>query len=243
MLKFIYPLIFACIFYLGIIIQIPNPVPVQQPVSPTSTPIVTNDELIKAYNDISTQVIENSKSTIELAKWLIGSAIAIILGAGGGIIYLVNQSRLAQDAATRSATTANESKVIIEAANEKIQAALIELKGTKDGIESLKKQMKYLLPQQIGQIVKWVDIQNHNMKLYSQNGSDQVIARTSLLEYSRDTDPIIRLECIRLFRYAIENNHVEVISDEVTQRLRDISSTDVEILVRTEADTTLKLIK
>lgn len=216
------------------IAQQPSPVPTQgSPTSssPTSQPpaissTLTYEEVLTLYGNFSTEIAKSSQNTINLA-----TAIFIALLGLGAIVtaivaYIATQVHSANSAANKSEAAANkaaieatESRNKLELLQSQIKQSTEELHQAKNDLDALSREIKNMLPEDINQIEIIASIDRYELKLFSTDEDERNMALETLIEFSKDENPVIKSKCIDIFRTVFEYPLPDVDTQPVKERV------------------------
>ncbi len=235
-----------------------------QPLTPTMTPTptatpkpVTYSDLLETYKS----VLETSRNvTSSLQNLLIASGI---LGLFSGAFLLQRNHKnleeiraLSDDAKTQLLDRKQEIETLrieVDTFRAEVEMRVKQADGLKQSLEQLQGQVKEQtqfvdsvdrkaqsanreIQLRLPRLESWAEVDTYAMKLFSSDRRQHQNARSKLLQYSLDNDPIVRRECIRVFGVMPEYPDLFDLTDQgILDRLRQMSVKDKERGVRLEA--------
>jgi len=195
------------------------------------------------------QMLAVYKEVLETSKWIMTAILGALTASGVGALYLFQHGL---KGIGEVQAKANELKSELEA-NRKQSEEL--RKSNEDLMKKLEKQAEEtrVLREQaksaerdIGHIVPRLetlaDVDTYAMRLFSADSETSRVARRTLIELSKDNDPVVRRECVRVFGAmpSYPGCFVDPQDHFILSRLREMALTDPERGVQLEARLTLK---
>lgn len=218
--------------------------PLQPTPIPTATPPPTAlgfDQALTTYKEIAIEVIKSAERVLDIIKWIIAGIFSLIGVAGGAILYISRTAGQARDSAARSAKAAEDSKVQVERLGTQLQDTLHQVQ------EEVSKEAASLLMdirRVVPRLETLANIDTYAMRLLSTDIKISQAAKRTLIELSKDDDPVARRECVRVF--GAMPDYPECFADlqdpAIISRLQEMAQKDPERGVQLEARRTLQKI-
>ena len=208
--------------------------------SPTPAVLITYDQALKTYGDISAQVIGTADRVLEIMKWVVAGIFSILTVAGGAIVYISRSVQQAKDSSSQSALAAEESKTSVNELNRQVQSTLALIQTAESDIRGVREQTE-LLHRDLGRtaqrLVALADVDTYALRFYSTSEEISRNARNALVELSKDDDPVTRFKCIQVFGLIAKHCSLAPNGQPdpmIIRRLQELA-TDPESLVRVVA--------
>jgi len=229
-------------------------------VSPTPTTVpsppgaLTYGEALKTYENVATEAIKAAERVLEIAKWLIGSIIALLGIAGSLIAYLVNKAQTASELAKEAKTAATEASQSARISAERVEtlsgrvvslgeAVQITVGKAQAQLEALNTELertKKLAERDrmaLRRSLELIQIDEHGMAVFGDDAERKWKSKIALIEMSRRSDPIVRWRCVRIF------GALEGYDEAVFRRLEEIAESDSDRGVKREAAEAMERLK
>lgn len=215
-------------------IALPSPV-----ASPQAT--LSYEQVLTLYGNFSTEIAKSAQNTVTLVQWVIAiiAGISAIITTVAGFMY--RQANRAQVAAKHSAEQAQKSQTKIEQLQVQIEDTLKKLKDAEHNLEALRQEVKYLLPN-LEVLDTIIELEARRVRLFSDSDIDRNVARDTLIEYSKDDNPIIRRMCASIFGSLSQYRNLDIVGSTIRDRLLELRDKDVSQGVRYEAKLALELL-
>jgi len=222
---------------------VPSPLPTSTPAATPST--LGYDQALVTYKEIATEVIKSAERVLDITKWIVAGIFSLIGVAGGAILYISRTAGQARDSAARSAQAAEDSKVQVEKVESRIQDTLAQIQAFQADVEGIRKQLESLrqdLSLAIPRLATLATVDDYAMKLFSADSKISRVARRALIELSKDEDPVVRRECVRVFGAMPDYPEcfVDLQDPAIISRLQEMAQKDREHGVQLEAKRTLR---
>ncbi len=222
-----------------------------QTASPFPSPspqLLTYDQALTTYSNISTEVMKSVDRVLELTKWIIAGIFSIIGLSGTAILYISRTTGQARDSSISSAKAAEESKKHIEKVEEQVRDTLNQFQTTQADIVQVKRQTDMLqrdLSRAAYRLTTLADVDSYSMRLFNTNDEIRKAAIKSLIELSKDGDSIIRYKSIRAFSMMCEfpDYSVDKLDPVIVKILEELAQNDSEAIVRLEANRIISMFK
>jgi hypothetical protein len=216
--------------------------------TPTATPSPVTlgyDQALTTYKEISTEVIKSAERVLDITKWIVAGIFSLIGVAGGAILYISQAARQAKDSAARSATSAEDSRIRLENMEKQIQESLAQFQVFRKELENLKGQAKSSkrdVERVILQIETLANVATYGVRIFSADRHTNQIAKRTLIELSKDDNPVVRRECVRVFGTMPDYPEcfVDIQDPLIISQLQEMALNDRERGVQLEARRTLK---
>lgn len=125
--------------------------------------------------------------------------------------------------------------------NEELQDRLAAQSKEMDDIRRQAKLANRDIQAKIPRLEKLAEVDTAAMQMFSATRHEQQSARSKLLQYIQDNDPVVRRECIRVFGAMPEYPELFDLQDHgILDRLRDLAGKDKQRGVQIEAKEALK---
>lgn len=227
--------------------------------TPTPTPqSVSYPEMLSAYKEVlgtTESVMESSQKSLEsYLKWTT-IIFGILTAAGVGGLWLIGrsigemQAKANEVGAELESTCAlneelrrliSEQEQSIQEHKSKVESLGAGLAQVEERIINLKKQAALALrdlDRVVPRLETLADVDTYAMRLFSTDSDVSRTARRALIELSKDDDPVVRRECIRVFGAMPDfpECFVDLQDPKVVRQLQMIAQTDPERGVQLEA--------
>ena len=230
--------------------QTPTSTPAPSPTSttPTATPspaALDYDQALTTYKEIATEVMRSAERILDLTKWVVAGIFSLIGVAGGAILYIARTAGQAKDSAARSAQAAEDSRVQLEKLEVQVQDALAQFRVYREELEIIKKQARSAqreVEQVVPRLETLANVDTYAMRLFGTNSKISQVAKRTLVELSRDDDPVVRRACVRVFGAMPDYPEcfIDLQDPLIISRLREMALKDPERGVQLEARRTLE---
>jgi hypothetical protein len=197
-------------------------------------------------------VIKSAERVLDITKWIVAGIFSLIGVAGGAILYISRTAGQARDSAARSAKAAEDSKVQVEKLGTQIQDTLLQVQTSqadlarlKEELETVRRQATSVLMdvrQVIPRLETLANVDAYAMRLFSADIKISQAAKRTLMELSKDEDPVVRRECVRVFGAIPDYSEcfVDPRDPAIISRLQEMAREDPERGVQLEARHTLQ---
>lgn len=225
-----------------------SPVPTfTQTAVPSAAPL-GYDQALATYREIATEVMKSAERVLDIAKWSVAAIFSLVGVAGGAILYIVRTAGQASDSAARSAQAAEESKARLEKMETQIQEAIAQFRAYWETTDRLKTELKELqllrrdVTQTLPRLETLASIDTYAVRLLSADREISRVAKRTLIEFSKDKDPVVRRECVRVFGMIPDYPEcfVDLQDPLIISRLQQMALEDPERGVQLEARLALK---
>lgn len=206
--------------------------------NPTSDVQLSYQEALDYYLRLSTEVVKSSETSIDLAKFVIGLVGIFTSVATGVVAYIAARTRLAEQAAQRSAESSQQSVHKADELNSKLHEQLAELQKTKEEISQIELELNQLFPD-MSLLQTLLLLKSYTVQALDPDETRSEVAVTTLIEYSRDKNPVIRLEALQQLQKLQTSAPKASFQSRILNRLREIAMSDPENLLRGEASNTI----
>jgi hypothetical protein len=206
---------------------------------------VTYREILAVYKEVLTAV-----------QWIMTVFLGLLTISGVGALYLyqrgingISDVRSALDSYKHELENQRIQNQELIVLNSELRTNLQHHQGEVDylrkDIETLKTKVRTAqsdFESRIPRLETLADVDTYTMRLFGTNGQYQMTAKKKLVEYSKDSDPVVRRECIRSFGAMLD--YPECFTDPydpaIIERLNEIAKNDSERGVRLEAKSALE---
>lgn len=237
--------------------------PVQQitpTVSPvlTSTPTPTASPTPQPTPEVVTyaQMLTVNRDTLDAIKWMVTFALGLLTLAGAGALWAsqralqrVNDLQVKADSLKsmldKSKQDNEDLRLLTNSLRKDIEGQAKSIEYLHDGLKEAQKLADRLherIQEQIPRLVTLADVDTYAMQMFSANRNRSLNARVKLIEYSKDDDPVVRRECVRVFdaMWEFQKFFYDLQDPAIVNRLRDLALNDPERGVRLEAQGALR---
>jgi hypothetical protein len=216
--------------------------------TPTVTPstaVLDYDQALTTYKEIATEVIKSAERVLDITKWIVAGIFSLIGVAGSAILYISRTSEQAKDSAARSAQVAEDSRAQLEKLEVHLQDTLAQFRAYKKELEILERQARsaqHEVERVVPRLETLANVDTYAMRLFSTDSHIGRVAKRTLTELSKDDDPVVRRECVRVFGTMPDYPEcfVDLQDPLIITRLREMALKDPERGVQVEARRTLK---
>jgi cell division protein FtsB len=225
--------------------SIPTPTPTLLPLSSTPTPTleaVSYPQMLAVYKEV-----------LETTKWILTVILTLFAASGfGGLWFGLKGIREVHEKASELSIKLDEAKRLNaeltarlrkqSKETESLHASLARLKEELDDIEEQAalagRDVKRIVPR----LETLANIDTYAMRLFSTNNKISRVAKRTLIELSKDEDPVVRRKCVRVFGAMPDypDCFIDLQDPLIISRLREMVLKDPERGVQLEARHTLR---
>ena len=234
----------------------PAPLATLTPATPVPTPLSASSTPVPTLEAVSyTEMLALYKEVLETNRWILTVVLGIPTLSGIGAFWLFQRGLKVIDEVQTKATELKselesgkrqneELKKSNDALEERLRKQLEEAKDLQEGMKitkgqasSAQREIKRIVPR----LETLANVDTYAMRLFSTNSKVSQVARRTLVELSKDEDPVVRRECVRVFGAMpyYPDCFVDPQDPLIISRLREMALKDPERGVQLEARRTL----
>jgi hypothetical protein len=199
----------------------PVPTSLSAPSTPTPTlEAVSYTQMLAVYKEVletSKDAVASSHKMLERVVTWTTIIFGILTAAGVGALWLAwksigdvqvrtNELRIELESTRKFneelRSSAKEQKKVLEEQSKRVESFSASLAQLEKEVRDVKRQaslalsdLKHIVPR----LETLADVDTYAMRLFSSDGRISRVAKRTLIELSKDKDPVVRRECVRVF--------------------------------------------
>ena len=198
------------------------------------------------------------KEILETNKWTTTIFLAVLTATGVGALYLyqkgmrgiselqmrINEFKVEMEKNINEYENLKALGIIME---DKIKLQVSTMNDIDKSLNGLKLKVKLLqseLTECIPRIETLAQVDTYSIRLFSEKKKDSIISKKTLIELSKDNDPVVRCKCIQAFNLLAGRQknigRIDTANKAIIDRLKWLKKNDPENGVRLEAKRALE---